>query len=104
VPKSLILFGGLAVAGLFAAPAGGALGPYLAVAGLFLAAVAIAIAVRWKHASRYDLAALRELHDAGGPPPAGDELPDVPDDAGVVCPHCGTLYAAWMLVCPQCKR
>jgi hypothetical protein len=55
-----------------------------------------------KRSERYDLNLLREVHDSGGG--VDDELPEVEEDAGVVCPHCGTLYGAWMLVCPQCKR
>ena len=58
----------------------------------------------WKRRSRYDLGALRNLHETGGPPPSEEELPEVPEDAGVVCPCCGNVYGAWMLVCPNCKR
>jgi hypothetical protein len=55
-----------------------------------------------KRAERYDLNLLREVHESGGG--VDDELPGVAEDAGVVCPCCGTVYGAWMLVCPQCKR
>jgi hypothetical protein len=55
-----------------------------------------------KRNARYDLNLLREVHDSGGG--IDNDLPEVEDDAGVICPSCGTLYGAWMLICPQCKR
>jgi len=104
VPTKVMMLTGLAIVSMFAAAIGGPTAPYLAVLSVVLGITAIAVFVRWKHGSRYDLAALRDLHESGGPPPSGEDLPEVADDAGVVCPHCGTLYAAWMLVCPHCKR
>jgi hypothetical protein len=73
---------------------------WLGVAFLLVSVVTLLVA---KHRSRYDLGDLRVLHESGGPP-LPDELPEVADDAGVVCPCCGNIYAAWMLVCPHCKR
>lgn len=75
-----------------------------AIASVLLAGWSIGAFVVIKRRMRYDLGALRELHETGGPPPPVEDLPDVADDAGVVCPCCGTVYAEWMLICPQCKR
>ncbi len=71
--------------------------------GLLLAVVACFLAIRIRFQSKYDLGALRTLIESGGPAPP-DDLPDVAEDAGVVCPCCGTVYGAWMLICPNCKR
>ncbi|HVT14156.1 MAG TPA: hypothetical protein VHE55_17980 [Fimbriimonadaceae bacterium] len=81
-----------------------AMGPfatYLALlATLFAGWATVGFFVVKRHL-RYDLGALRELHESGGPPPE-DDLPEVEPDAGVVCPCCGTVYARWMLICPNC--
>jgi hypothetical protein len=53
--------------------------------------------------TRYDLRALKEVDDDAKRD--ASEPPEVPPDADVVvCLACGTPYAAWMPVCPNCKR
>lgn len=101
-PTSVITPACLAVLAFFIAPMSGSLWPALGVVGAMLSIAALGSYVRWKRLSRYSLDALRELHEEGGPPPQ-DELPDVAEDAGVLCTCCGEPYAAWLLVCPRCK-
>ncbi len=49
----------------------------------------------------YDLRLLREVHEKAQ---MGEVDAEVADDAGIICPHCGTIYAAWIPVCPNCKH
>lgn len=94
----------LAVGCVFAAPiAGGTLGFVLALGALGFGAWAALTATLAKRRDRYSLEALRDLHEQGGPPPL-DESEEVAADAGIVCPHCGTVYAAWIRACPGCGR
>jgi hypothetical protein len=88
----------------FALQAGAAPGIYalLGSIGGVLFAWSVVLWITSKRAARYDLNLLREVHESGGG--VDDELPEVEEDAGVVCPCCGTVYGAWMLVCPECKR
>jgi predicted outer membrane lipoprotein len=76
-------------------------GAMLALACGILAASVVLIVLQ-RHRSRYSLDGLRELHLSGGPPPI--DIPDVEEDAGVLCPCCGSIYGAWMKVCPHCGR
>lgn len=50
----------------------------------------------------YDLSLLREIHEQSQS--VDEESGEVEDDAGIICPHCGNVYAAWIPVCPRCKR
>lgn len=103
MPRIVTVTAWLAVLCAFLAPMARWLGSPLALAAVILAIWSLVVYIRWRRDSKYDLSALRELHETGGPPPT-DDLPEIPDDAGVVCPCCGTVYGAWMLICPQCKR
>ena len=72
----------------------------LAIAAL---AAAVWLAVGFAQTARrdpYDLKLLREIHEREE---MGEEE-DVAGDAGIVCPHCGNVYAPWMPVCPSCRR
>lgn len=65
-----------------------------------------AVVAHWrsKRRDRYSLAALRELHESGGSLPDEDDLPEIEEDANVMCPHCGTVYGSWLPICPHCRR
>lgn len=107
MPRRALTIAGLCLACLFfsAALAGTLAGQWVAVPAILCVAFAIWTGVelwQWKRAQRYDLGALRELHDAGGPPEP-DEV-EIPDDADILCPHCGTLYGAFLPVCPNCRQ
>lgn len=75
----------------------------LGTVGVGLLAGSTIAAIRAKRDARYSLTALKELHEAGGPVDESD-IPEVPDDAGVLCPCCHQVYARWMKACPHCRR
>lgn len=66
-----------------------------------LAAAIVARVFAVKKRDPYDLNLLREIHEKEEV--ASIVVPDVMDDAGVVCPHCGERYSAVFPCCPQCK-
>ena len=103
MPRIVIVLVCLAMVALLLMEVSWPIAPYCGLAALGLVIAALASFLHIRRQSRYDLGMLRELHESGGPPPE-DDLPEVADDAGVVCPFCGTVYAAWMLICPNCKR
>jgi len=103
VPSHVKVLGALALLSLFLTTRFFTISGFLEATAMLLAIVTCVEAIRYKRKSRYDLRGLRELHESGGPPPV-DDLPEVAEDAGVVCPCCGTVYGAWMLICPNCKR
>ncbi|HEY3781919.1 MAG TPA: hypothetical protein VGL56_12610 [Fimbriimonadaceae bacterium] len=49
----------------------------------------------------YDLNLLKEIHERANWDEAN--MPN-PEDADVVCPHCGHLYGQKLKICPMCKR
>jgi hypothetical protein len=104
MPRSIVVTASFALLCFFLACVILQLGPQLALVGTVLALWSAVALLVWRRKSKYSLEALRELHLTGGPPPAHEDPADVPDDAGVVCVCCGNVYAAWMLVCPRCKR
>src|SRR5687768_6938286 len=69
---------------------------FCAIASFLFLAIGVFEHLKWKRDSRYSLDNLRALHEAGGPPPLVED--EVADDAGVVCPHCGNIYGAWLLI------
>jgi rubrerythrin len=54
-----------------------------------------------KYRDPYDLGLLKEIHER-----ASWEEADmhIPENADVVCPHCGHLYGQKLKICPMCKR
>jgi hypothetical protein len=87
---------------LFLVLVAGEWGEVFAVLAVILGATSIWMIVGWNRKARYSLDVLRELHESGGSPPDDDDLPEVAEDAGVICLCCGEPYAAWLLVCPRC--
>jgi len=83
--------------------------PYLGVsfmvlsfaAFMYLGATLLKGSGERRYRDPYDLNLLKEIHERAN----WDEADmQVPENADVVCPHCGHLYGQKLKVCPMCRR